>query len=221
MKKTTLLSVLAVCFAALSFTSCLNSDNDSSISSLSKEQQDNYQAAMALGSYDGMKLIYEKKNADDVKNQTDSVDTYCNVSIYKDSTLTIANFPIAALAEHITNKDLSEAISQENPRNIKCKYVVLPTSTSTAAYFYACPEAITLNLAYGETTHKVQLIFSFDSRYAGVCNLSGTRQMAFNFILYQINVDDKQTDYIKNTTYTNDYKYVNFLCRPKWTGKSE
>lgn len=214
MKKIKLFSILAAFVAAFAFTSC-DTGSDNSTSYLTPEQQANYQAAMALGTYDNMKLLWEKKNDADVKNQTDSVDTYCNVSMYKDSVITIANFPIAELAEHISDKDLSTAIAKEAPRTIRCKYMVLPNSTQTAAYFWACPEVLTLNLTYGEKSHKVQLVFSYNSYYTGVCTLSGTRQMAFNFMLYQIWVDDKQTNFIKNSTSSSSY--VQFAVRPAYT----
>lgn len=216
MKKIKLFSIVAALLAVFTFASC-NTGGDNGTSFLTKEQQDYYQSSMAFGSYDNMKLYYEKKNAADVKNQVDSVDTYCSVSIYKDSTLTIANFPVAELAEHISNTDLSAAVAKEQPRTVKCKYMVLPSSTQTAAYFWACPEVLTLNLTYGEKSHKVQFLFSFNQYYAGICTLTGTRQMTFNFMLYQIWVDDKQTDYIKNAATGNNY--VNFAVRPAYTGK--
>lgn len=214
MKKITLFSILAAFMAVFAFTSC-NTGSSDSTSYLTKEQQDSYQAAMAFGSYDNMKLLWEKKNDANVKNQTDSVDTYCTVSMYKDSVITIANFPIAELAEHISDKDLSAAIAKEAPRTIRCKYMVLPNSTQTVAYFWACPEVLTLNLTYGEASHKVQFVFSYNSYYAGFCTLSGTRQIAFQFLLYQIWVDDKQTNYIKNAA--TGYNYVNFAVRPAYS----
>lgn len=217
MKKITLFSIMAAFMAVFAFTSC-NTGSSDGYSYLTKEQQDSYQAAMSLGNYDDMKIIWEKKNDADVNNQADSTDTYCSVSMYKDSTLTIANFPIAALAEHITDKDLSAAIAKEPSRTIRCKYMVLPSSTTEAAYIWACPETLTLNMTYGEKEHKVQLVFSYNSYYAGICTLTGTRQMAFQFLLYQIWVDDKQTSYIKNTA-TNQ-NYVNFAVRPAWHAKS-
>lgn len=214
MKKITLFSILAAFMAAFAFTSC-NTGSDSGTSYLTKEQQDSYQSAMSLGSYDNMKLLWEKKNDADVKNQTDSVDTYCSVSMYKDSTIVLNNFPVSALAEHISNKDLSEAVAKEPNRAIKCKYMVLPSSTQTMAYFWACPEVLTLNLTYGEATHKVQFVFSYNAYYAGACTLTGTRQMAFQFLLYQIWVDDKQTSYINNTVTSSNY--VNFAVRPAYS----
>lgn len=214
MKKITLFSIMAAFMAVFAFTSC-NTGSSDSTSYLTPEQQANYQAAMSMGTYDNMKLLWEKKNDADVKNQTDSVDTYCTVSMYKDSIITINNFPVSALAEHISNKDLANAVSQQPNRAIRCQYMVLPTSTQTMAYFWACPQTLTLNLTYGEASHKVQFVFSYNAYYAGACTLSGTRQMAFQFMLYQIWVDDKQTSYIKNSV--SGYNYVTFAVRPAYS----
>lgn len=213
MKKITLFSILAALMAVFTFTSC-NTGSDGT-SYLTKEQQDSYQSAMSIGSYDNMKLLWEKKNDADVKNQTDSVDTYCSVSMYKDSTIVLNNFPVSALAEHISNKDLSEAVAKESNRAIRCKFMVLPNSTQTMAYFWACPEVLTLNLTYGEATHKVQFVFSYNSYYFGACTLTGTRQMAFQFLLSQIWVDDKLTSYINNSV--TGYSYVSFAVRPAYS----
>lgn len=66
MKKITLFSILAVLFAAMSFTSC-NTDGDSGMNYLTPEQQKSYQQAMSLGSYNNMTILYEKKNDANVK----------------------------------------------------------------------------------------------------------------------------------------------------------
>lgn len=127
MKKITLFSILAAFVAALSFTSC-NTDSDNGDSPLSKEAQKNFQMAMSVGSYDDMVVLFEKKNDANVKNQIDSVPSSVRISMTGDSTMSIANFPIAAIAEHISNKeehisnkDLSKAIAKEAPRTITCK----------------------------------------------------------------------------------------------------
>ena len=129
MKKITLFSILAAFVAALSFTSC-NTDSDNGYSALSKEAQRNFQMAMSVGSYNDMVVLFEKKNDDNVNNQTDSVASSVRISMTGDSTMSIANFPIAAIAEHISNKELSQAIAKEAPRAITCKYNVMPNSTS-------------------------------------------------------------------------------------------
>ena len=109
MKKITLFSILAAFVAALSFTSC-NTDSDNGYSPLSKDAQNNFQMAMSVGSYNDMVVLFEKKNDANVNNQTDSVASSVRISMTGDSTMSISNFPIAAIAEHISNKELSQAI---------------------------------------------------------------------------------------------------------------
>ena len=218
MKKIKLFSMVAAFVAAFAFTSC-NTGDDNSYSDLSKEQQLSYQKAMAMGSYTNMKLIFDHKNADDTRIKTDSVDTYCNVSMYGDSIIRVANFPVAKIAEHIyNNKNLADALAKESPRDITCKFVVYPSSTDKIAYFVASSTDIALNLTYGEgkdtKTHEVVLKFR-PSRY-GICLLT-TKEMAFAFLLYQINVDGKPTDYLQSTT--TSQKCVEFLCQPAWKKK--
>ena len=220
MKKITILSLLAVCFAAISFTSCMNSD-DNGYSALTAEQQKTYQTNMALaGTFNDMVLLFEHKNDADVKNQVDSVETYCDFSMYGDSTLRVSNFPIAQLAEHISDKDLKEAIAKVEPRTVNLKYVVLPNSNQTTAYLYACPQPITLNLTYGSEakSHEVKLIFSYDV-YNGVgyCAWS-SKKLGLPFYLYAIFVDGKQTNYISNST-ASSRNYVNFALRNKIVNK--
>ncbi len=227
MKKITLFSILAAFVAALSFTSC-NTDSDNGYSPLSKEAQKNFQMAMSVGSYDDMVVLFEKKNDANVKNQIDSVPSSVRISMTGDSTMSIANFPIAAIAEHISNKDLSKsnkdlskAIAKEAPRTITCKYNVMPKSTSEVAYYIACPNVIELNLAYGadNKSHKVQLVFIPNQNYYGYCTLKDPRKLGFQFALYQIWVDGALTGYIKNSI--SNYSTVAFAVRNIWkkTGK--
>lgn len=222
MKKITLFSILAAFVAALSFTSC-NIDSDNGYSPLSKEAQKNFQMAMSVGSYDDMVVLFEKKNDANVKNQIDSVPSSVRISMTGDSTMSIANFPIAAIAEHISNKsnkDLSKAIAKEAPRTITCKYNVMPKSTSEVAYYIACPNVIELNLAYGadNKSHKVQLVFIPNQNY-GYCTLKDPRKLGFQFALDQIWVDGALTGYIKNSI--SNYSTVAFAVRNIWkkTGK--
>lgn len=216
MKKITLFSILAVLFAAMSFTSC-NTDGDSGMNYLTLEQQKNYQYAMAAGSYNNMTLLYEKKNDANVKNQVDSVESSCSISMYGDSTMTMSNFPVAALKEHISDKDLAAAIAKVAPRTIKCKYNVMPNSTSERANFIACPEAINLDLTYGtdNKSHKVVLYFIPNQMYYGYCTLKEPRQLGFIFHLYQIWVDGNQTNFIQNSTNSNN-NTVTFIFRNAW-----
>ena len=212
MKKITLLSLVAVLLTALTFTSC-NTDDDNSY--LTKEQQDAYQTKMA-GSYPNLVLLFDHKNDANVKNQVDSVETECYFSMRNDSTFTISNFPIKKLAEHISDPELKEAISKVEDRTVPGKYMVLPKSQTSQAYFSACPSPITLNLKYGSDAkeHKVVLIFS--AYYVGGCIWS-TKQIGFPFYLTRIFVDGKETNYIKNSI--NSQPIVSFICRNKATSK--
>ena len=216
MKKITLLSLVAVLLTALTFTSC-NTGDDNGYSLLTKEQQDAYQTKMA-GSYRNLVLLFDHKNDANVKNQADSVETECYFSMRNDSTFTISNFPIKKLAEHISNPELKEAISKEGDKTVAGKYMVLPNSQTNQAYFYAYPSPINLNLKYGSDAkeHKVVLVFSPDTYYAGGC-IWATKQIGFPFYLTRIFVDGAQTNYIKNSI--NSQPIVSFACRNKVTSK--
>lgn len=216
MKKITLLSLVAVLLTALTFTSC-NTGDDNGYSYLTKEQQNAYQTKMA-GSYSNLVLLFDHKNDADVNKQIDSVETSCNFSMRNDSTFTISNFPIKKLAEHISNPELKEAISKVEDKTVTGKYMVLPNSLTNQAYFYACPSPINLTLTYGSDAkeHKVVLVFTASSYYVGSCIWS-TQQIGFPFNLTYIFVDDKQTNYIKNSIHSG--AYVSFACRNKATTK--
>lgn len=216
MKKITLLSLVAVLLTALTFTSC-NTGDDNGYSLLTKEQQDAYQTKMA-GSYSNLVLLFDHKNDANVKNQADSVETECYFSMRNDSTFTISNFPIKKLAEHISNPELKEAISKVEDKTVTGMYMVLPNSQTNQAYFYAYPSPINLNLKYGSDAkeHKVVLVFSPDTYYAGGC-IWATKQIGFPFYLTRIFVDGAQTNYIKNSI--NSQPIVSFACRNKVTSK--
>ena len=216
MKKITLLSLVAVLLTALTFTSC-NTGDDNGYSYLTKEQQDAYQTKMA-GSYSNLVLLFDHKNDANVKNQIDSVETECYFSMRNDSTFTISNFPIKKLAEHISNPELKEAISKVEDKTVTGKYMVLPNSQTNQAYFYAYPSPINLNLKYGSDSkeHKVVLVFTPDTYYAGGCIWS-TKKIGFPFYLTRIFVDGAQTNYIKNSI--NSQPIVSFACRNKVTSK--
>lgn len=216
MKKITLLSLVAVLLTALTFTSC-NTGDDNGYSLLTKEQQDAYQTKMA-GSYRNLVLLFDHKNDANVKNQADSVETECYFSMRNDSTFTISNFPIKKLAEHISNPELKEAISKVEDKTVTGMYMVLPNSQTNQAYFYAYPSPINLNLKYGSDAkeHKVVLVFSPDTYYAGGC-IWATKQIGFPFYLTRIFVDGAPTNYIKNSI--NSQPIVSFACRNKVTSK--
>lgn len=225
MKKITILSILVACFAAISFTSCDMGGNDYESSFFTVEQQKSYQRQIALaGPYTNMVILYEHKNDADVNNQVDSVATTCEPSLYGDSVMTVKNFPIAALAEHISDADLKEAIAKEQPKTIKVRYIALPSTSQTAVPIYACPDDIKLNLTYGsaETTHEVKLQFVISASSngtTGYCEWS-SKTLAYLFALNKIYVDGKETNYIKNSTNSSYSSKVQFCIRNKNVKKS-
>ena len=164
MKKITLLSLVAVLFTALTFTSC-NTGDDNGYSYLTKEQQDAYQTKMA-GPYRNLVLLFDHKNDANVKNQVDSVETSCDFR--NDSTFTINNFPIKELAEHISNPELKEAISKVGNHPVAGKHIfmlvqVLSTSIlhtvqmlkSIRLYWYSLPPLTIQAAAFGQPGKSV------------------------------------------------------------------
>lgn len=203
MKKFKVLTALAACVAMLSFTSC-NTDSESS--ALTPEQQSYCQTAMQ-GSHHG-KLFYPHKNEADLNNQLDSIEGVSWYNTARDSSMTLTNFPISIIAEHINNEELKEAVAQAAPQTLNFKTVVY-TQPATSFYYLVYPYTITTNLTYGGETHKVQFVFA--SSYNSIGYFSTTGNVSQNqFYLYTIYVDDKQTGYLQNST-TTSYTYVPFL----------
>ncbi len=198
MKRITLFSLMAAFVAALSFTSC-NTDGDS-YTALTPEQQ--YQCQSSMEGFHSGKLYFSHKNEADVKNQTDSVDIawYNHAS---DSSMTISQFPISKLAEHVTYEPLQEVIAQSPNQELNFKVVTYKTE-GNYLYNQVFPMTITMeNVEYDGEKHKVQWVFYMDYySITGVFDFS-KKIMQNQFYLYGIWIDDKQTDYLKNSVSTN------------------
>ena len=106
MKKLTFIAFIGCIMAALSFTSC-NSDSDNSYQGLTEaEIQQCFLATRGL--YNG-KVVFLAENKANVNDKKDTLNV--NWEITTDSTMTIYNFPVKALAEKITyNNELKEAV---------------------------------------------------------------------------------------------------------------
>ncbi len=129
MKKITLFSIMAVIVAALSFTSC-NSSSDNT-SPLPTQQEAHAMLMTVAGIHPCGILLSEDK---DKKIEKDSiVDCSFRVSP-SDSTFRITNFPVSKLSRYFANEDLAKAIAEAPSQDLTGK--LLPYSGTTTAPFF-------------------------------------------------------------------------------------
>lgn len=157
MKVLSKLSVFVLCcMATMSLVSCLNSDDDDS---MSDEEYKSYTNLMS-GYYYGGKIYFYNDTITTTSNQVDSV-TSLSAVIYTDSTIVIQNVPGRVLAKCITNHSaLKEAIENADNQTLRLNYVLYPKQTSSYLYYYVYPVTVTYDeLTYSGSTHKVQISF--------------------------------------------------------------
>ncbi len=129
MKKITLFSIMAVLFAALSFTSC-NSSSDNTIQ-LPTQQEAHAMLMTVAGTHSCGILLPEDKNN---KVEKDSLVDCTFRVIPSDSTFRITNFPVSKLSRYFANEDLAKAIANAPSQDLTGK--LLPYSgTATAPFF--------------------------------------------------------------------------------------
>ena len=188
MKKLTFIAFIGCIMAALSFTSC-NSDSDNSYQGLTEaEIQQCFLATRGL--YNG-KVVFLAENKANVNDKMDTLNV--NWEITTDSTMTISNFPVKALAEKITyNNELKEAVSKLSPRTLNCviQYVYV-----TPLQFLIGPANLDYELEYGGTTHKVQFRFFWNNYSFGQYVSSAKHPMEMQIWAAALYVDGNQTSY--------------------------
>ena len=188
MKKLTFIAFIGCIMAALSFTSC-NSDSDNSYQGLTEaEIQQCFLATRGL--YNG-KVVFLAENKANVNDKKDTLNV--NWEITTDSTMTISNFPVKALAEKITyNNELKEAVSKLSPRTLNCviQYVYV-----TPLQFLIGPANLDYELEYGGTTHKVQFRFFWNNYSFGQYVSSAKHPMEMQIWAAALYVDGNQTSY--------------------------
>lgn len=188
MKKLTFIAFIGCIMAALSFTSC-NSDSDNSYQGLTEaEVQQCFLATRGL--YNG-KVVFLAENKANVNDKKDTLNV--NWEITTDSTMTISNFPVKALAEKIThNNELKEAVSKLSPRTLNCviQYVYV-----TPLQFLIGPANLDYELEYGGKTHKVQFRFFWNNYSFGQYVSSAKHPMEMQIWAAALYVDGNQTSY--------------------------
>lgn len=150
--------MLCCCMAAVTFTSCLN-DNDDNQRLTPEERMAAFQTIK--GGYTG-KLIYAKPNPTGNTNKNDTLDV--NWRIDTDSTLTIANFPSAPLAAYITNEEISGLIAKQPAQSLKCLIGIYDNSP---VKFLINPKTLVYDgLEYGGKAHKLEIVFYINNTYS-------------------------------------------------------
>lgn len=154
--------MMCCCIAAVTFTSCLNDDDEPVLSP--EEYQAAYQAIK--GDYSG-NLIYAKAKSEDAKENVNDKNANDTIKVHwridTDSTLYVADFPSAPLAEHITNKEIREAIAAQPVQKLECRMGIMNNAPIT---FLINPAFATYNVNYGGEDHKVQIAFYVNSTYS-------------------------------------------------------
>lgn len=169
MKKITLFSILAVLFAAMSFTSC-NSDSDNGIQL--PTQQEAYNMMLTVGGSHQCGILFPADKNNNIQ-QKDSVET--NITINpSDSTYRINNFPVKLLAKYVKNETYSKLISEMPNQTLSGKLYALDATTP---FFYTATNNVTFK---DEQNNNYTLKFYALNGYAA----AGIDQTKQYFLLY-------------------------------------
>ena len=169
MKKITLFSILAVLFAAMSFTSC-NSSSDNGFQ-LPTKQEAYYMMLTVCGSHQCGILFPADKNNN--IQEKDSIVTSISINP-SDSTYRISNFPVKLLAKYVKNEKYSKLISEVPNQTLSGK---LHSLDATTPFFYTQTYNITFK---DEQNNNYTLAFYALNGYAA----AGFDKSKQNFLLY-------------------------------------
>lgn len=168
MKKLRFLSLLFCAIAALSFTSCLDDDDDNDNRLSPQDVATCYN--LTRGTYTG-KAYFSKDPTTTVTNNNDSATVAW--SITSDSTMTLQAIPARIFASGITNADVKNAIANEPNVDIPCRISYFRTSP---VQWLINPATVTFNnVQYNGETHKIEIGFYIDTYYSfGSYNLTNS-----------------------------------------------
>lgn len=169
MKKITLFSILAVLFAAMSFTSC-NSDSDNGIQLPTKQEA--YNMMLTVGGSHQCGILFPADKNNNIQ-QKDSFETHITINP-SDSTYSISNFPVKLLAKYVKNEKYSKLISEVPNQTLSGK---LYSMDATTPFFYTATNNITFK---DEQNNNYTLKFYALNGYAA----AGLDQTKKNFLLY-------------------------------------
>lgn len=169
MKKITLFSILAVLFAAMSFTSC-NSSSDNGIQLPTKQEA--YNMMLTVGGSHQCGILFPADKSNNIQEK-DSIVT--NITINpSDSTYLISDFPVKLLAKYVKNEKYSKLISEVPNQTLSGK---LYPVDATSLFFYTATNNITFK---DEQNNNYTMKFYALNGYAA----AGLDQTKKNFLLY-------------------------------------
>lgn len=169
MKKITLFSILAVLFAAMSFTSC-NSSSDNGIQLPTKQEA--YNMMLTVGGSHQCGILFPADKNNNIQEK-DSIVT--NITINpSDSTYLISDFPVKLLAKYVKNEKYSKLISELPNQTLSGK---LYPVDATSLFFYTATNNITFK---DEQNNNYTMKFYALNGYAA----AGLDQTKKNFLLY-------------------------------------
>lgn len=190
MNKIKFLSFLVGCLAVFSFSACNDDDDDNGLTPAEKQQC----FSIVGGSYSGQ-MIYYNENKDNVNDVTDTISIAWNIR--SDSTMTIYDFPVSLLAQHVSNDQLKEALENASPINIDC---VIDFASVSPVAFFVSPITPSLTLTYGGQQHRVQVVFYVNNSYSFGQYAPSNKILQMQIIAAAIWVDGVQTTYLSNST---------------------
>ena len=181
---------------ATSLTSCLKSDDENENSGLTKAEISQCYNAMR-GDYSGKMLYYKLTDELNVYD-TDTIDVDWTVTA--DTMLVLKNLPAEVFAGTIADKDLRDALVEQNPVNdLKC-YVAF-YGLDSYVNFYLGPQMTEYPVFLNDQkTHTVSVVF-WSNPYYSYTNSFGLKDLASGFVACQIilggiYLDDENKNYL-------------------------
>lgn len=169
MKKITLFSILAVLFAAMSFTSC-NSSSDNGIQFPTKQEA--YTMMLNVGGSHQCGILFPADKNNNIQEK-DSIVT--NITINpSDSTYYISNFPVKLLAKYVKNEKYSKLISEVPNQTLSGK---LYPVDATSLFFHTA----TNNITFKDEQNNNYTMKFYDLNGYAAAGLDKTKK---NFLLY-------------------------------------
>ena len=162
---------------ALSLSSCLKDDDTQNLGLNASEI--GQCLTIARGDYSG-RLLYQSRLT------TDTVQVRWSVTA--DTTLTIRNFPTAAITEKINNDDLRTAMANQCPTwPLKCDMAF--TMLDPYVEFLIGPLNMEIPVYYNNANHKLTVVFWYNNSSFGAVEPK-TKEMTLRLVIAAAYLDD-------------------------------